>query len=88
MPKNALVKQYKKLFAYDNCELLFEQEALEAVAELAIERKTGARGLRAIMENVLQNIMFELPSNPEIRKCIITKDVVKNGAAPIVEQSA
>lgn len=88
MPKNALVKQYKKLFAYDNCELEFEQAALEAVAELAIERKTGARGLRAIMENVLQNIMFELPSNPKIRKCIITKDVVKNGAAPIVEQSA
>lgn len=88
MPKNALVKQYKKLFAYDNCELEFEQDALEAVADLAIERKTGARGLRAIMENALQNIMFELPSNPEIRKCIITKDVVKNGANPIVEKSA
>ena len=88
MPKNALVKQYKKLFAYDNCELEFEQDALEAVADLAIERKTGARGLRAIMENALQNIMFELPSNPEIRKCIITKNVVKNGADPIVEKSA
>ncbi len=88
LPKNALVKQYQKLFAYDNCELVFEQDALEAVADLAIERKTGARGLRAIMENVLQDIMFALPSDPDIRKCIITKNVVKNGADPIVEKSA
>ncbi len=85
LPKNALVKQYEKLFAYDNCELVFEQEALEAVADLAIERKTGARGLRAIMENVLQDTMFNLPSHPEIRRCLITADVVKNGTQPILE---
>ena len=65
-PKNSLVKQYKKLFKYDNVELEFEQEALNAVVDKAIERKTGARGLRAILEDIMRDIMFEIPSNPKI----------------------
>ncbi len=85
MPKNALVKQYTKLFEYDGCELVFEEDAVYAIADLAIERKTGARGLRAIMENTLQNIMFNLPANPDIIKCTITKGVVLSGAEPVLE---
>lgn len=81
-PKNALVKQYKKLFEYDNVELEFEQEALEAIVEKAIARNTGARGLRAIIEEIMRDIMFDIPSNPTIEKCIITKDTVLNGAEP------
>ena len=81
-PKNSLVKQYKKLFKYDNVELEFEQEALNAIVDKAIERKTGARGLRAIIEDIMRDIMFEIPSNPKIEKCIITKATVENGEPP------
>lgn len=81
-PKNALVKQYQKLFEYDNVELEFEKEALEAIVEKAIARNTGARGLRAIIEEIMRDIMFDIPSNPTIEKCIITKDTVLNGAEP------
>ena len=83
-PKNALVKQYKKLFELDNVELDFEQEALETIVEKAIERKTGARGLRSIIEEIMRDIMFEIPSNPNIEKCIITKDTVLNNSEPKV----
>ena len=75
-PKNSLVKQYKKLLRYDNVELEFEQEALNAIVDKAIERKTGARGLRSIVEEIMRDIMFEIPSNPKIEKCIITKETV------------
>ena len=81
-PKNALVKQYTKLFEIDGVELEFEDEALNAIVEKAIERKTGARGLRSIIEEIMRDIMFEIPSNPNIEKCIITKETVKNGEAP------
>ena len=81
-PKNSLVKQYKKLFKYDNVELEFDDEALNAVVDKAIERKTGARGLRAIIEDIMRDIMFEIPSNPKIEKCIITRATVENGEAP------
>lgn len=81
-PKNSLLKQYKKLFQYDNVELEFEEEALNAIVDKAIERKTGARGLRAIVEDIMRDIMFEIPSNPKIEKCIITKATVENGEAP------
>ena len=81
-PKNALVKQYNCLFELDNVLLEFEDEALQAIANLAIERKTGARGLRAIIENFMTDIMFETPSDSTIEKCIITKDVVENKAKP------
>ena len=78
-PKNSLVKQYQKLFEIDGVELVFEQESLEAIVEKAIERKTGARGLRSIIEEIMRDIMFEIPSNPNIEKCIITKGTVLNG---------
>ncbi|ALX48226.1 ATP-dependent protease ATP-binding subunit ClpX [Lentibacillus amyloliquefaciens] len=77
-PKNALVKQYEKLFEIDNVELEFEDEALRGIANNAIERKTGARGLRSIIESLMLDVMFELPSRDDIEKCIITKETVKN----------
>ena len=81
-PKNALVKQYKKLFEMDNVELEFEPEALGLIVDKAIERKTGARGLRSIIEEIMRDIMFEIPSNPKIEKCIVTKETVANGESP------
>ena len=81
-PKNAIFKQYKKLFAIDNVELTFEKEALEAVAELAIKRKTGARGLRSIMEDVMVEIMYELPELDGY-EVVITKDVIVNHEKPL-----
>ena len=81
-PKNSLVKQYQKLFEIDGVELKFEKEALEAIVEKAIERKTGARGLRSIIEEIMRDIMFEIPSNPNIEKCIITKKTVLEKAGP------
>ncbi len=83
-PKNALVKQYKKLFKLDDVELEFEDDAVEAIVEKAIERKTGARGLRSILEDIMRDIMFDIPSNPKIEKCIITKDTVLNQKEPTV----
>ena len=85
-PKNALVKQYQKLFEYDDVVLTFEQSALEAVADRAIERNIGARGLRAVMESLLTRIMYDIPSDPTIVKVTITEDCVKNGAEPVVER--
>lgn len=76
-PKNALVKQYQKLFELDNVTLEFEPEAINLIVDKAIERKTGARGLRSIIEEIMRDIMFEIPSNPNIEKCIITKETVK-----------
>ncbi|TMK82132.1 MAG: ATP-dependent Clp protease ATP-binding subunit ClpX, partial [Actinobacteria bacterium] len=81
-PKNALVKQYAKSFEFDGVELEFEQDALQEVAELAMKRGTGARGLRAIMEEVLLPVMYELPSREDVQKCVVTKDVVEKLAAP------
>ena len=81
-PKNALVKQYQKLFEIDNVQLEFEEDALEQIVEKAIERKTGARGLRSIIEEIMRDIMFEIPSNPKIEKCIITKETVTSGEPP------
>ncbi len=77
-PKNALIKQYQKLFEIDEMELEFEEEALIEIAKKAMERKTGARGLRSIIETIMLDIMFELPSRTDIEKCIITKDTVLN----------
>ena len=81
-PKNALCKQYAKLLEYDHVELNFEQEALEAVAEKAMERQIGARGLRAILEDVMTGIMYEIPSDPTITRVLVTADSVRNGAKP------
>lgn len=81
-PKNALEKQYKKLMMLDNVELEFEEQALREIAKKAIERNTGARGLRSIIENIMLEIMFELPSRPEISKCVITKETVVGDGLP------
>ena len=81
-PKNALVKQYKKLFSYDNVDLTFTDDALEAVADKAIERNIGARGLRAVMEGILTNVMFDIPSDPTIEQVTITADCVEGKAQP------
>ena len=83
-PKNALVKKYKRLFELDDVELEFEPEALELIVDKAIERKTGARGLRSIIEDIMRDIMFEIPSNPKIEKCIVTKETVLEGKEPKV----
>ena len=84
-PKNAIVKQYKKLFKMDDVKLDIHKGALERVVELALERKTGARGLRAIMENSMMEAMYEVPSDKNIEKCIITKDVINGKGKPIYE---
>ena len=81
-PKNALVKQYQKLLEMDDVELEFNQDALEAIVDKAIETKTGARGLRSIIEDIMRDIMFEIPSTPNITKCIITRNTVINKARP------
>ncbi|KQL38048.1 ATP-dependent Clp protease ATP-binding subunit ClpX [Bacillus sp. FJAT-25509] len=81
-PKNALIKQYQKLLELDQVDLEFEDNALTEIAKKAIERKTGARGLRSIIEGIMLDIMFELPSREDIQKCIISAETVKTGAAP------
>jgi ATP-dependent Clp protease ATP-binding subunit ClpX len=81
-PKNAILKQYKKLFQLDGVELEIEDEAILRVAEKALERKTGARGLRSIMEHVMTDIMYEIPSRDDIRKCIITRGTIDYNSGP------
>lgn len=81
-PKNALIKQYTALLGLDDVELVFQPEALESMAELAIKRHTGARGLRSIIESVMKDIMFDIPSRDDVEKVIITKASVQNGIAP------
>jgi ATP-dependent Clp protease ATP-binding subunit ClpX len=83
-PKNALVKQYQKLFEFENVKLRFTEGALTSIAKEAIKRKSGARGLRAIMENTMLDVMYELPSQPNIRECIISEEVVLNHESPIL----
>ena len=84
-PKNAIVKQYKKLFELDGVELEFDDDAVKAIAKLSYDRKTGARGLRAIMESVMMNSMFEIPSDDQVVKCTITKDAVEGKEEPRLE---
>jgi ATP-dependent Clp protease ATP-binding subunit ClpX len=81
-PKNALIKQYQKFFHFDDVELAFEDEALESIAEEALKRGTGARGLRAILEEVLLEVMYELPSRTDVTKCVVDRDVVLHKVAP------
>ena len=83
-PKNALVRQYAKLLSFDNVELEFTEGALRAIAQQALKRKSGARGLRAIIEGVMTDTMYELPSLEGVKKCIITEDTVLNKAKPIL----
>lgn len=84
-PKNSLIRQYQELFRMDGVELEIEEDAVNAIANKAIELHTGARGLRGIFEKMMTDIMFELPSRDDVTKCIITKDTVENGAEPVLE---
>ena len=83
-PKNALIKQYKELLSMDNIELEFETDAIKEIAKIALERKTGARGLRAVIESALLDTMFTLPSEKNVEKCVVTKDVVLGKANPVL----
>lgn len=83
-PKNALIKQYQRLFEMDDVKLTFEKDAVDAIAELALERKTGARGLRSIMENTMMDVMYRIPSDDTIEEVIITKGAVKSESKPLV----
>ncbi len=82
-PKSALVKQYQKLFEFDDVELKFEDDAIETIADKALERKVGARGLRSIMESVMMDVMYQIPSDESIKTCIITKEAVEGTGEPI-----
>lgn len=85
-PKNALIKQYKKLLKMDDVELEFDDAAVRAIAKKAMDRKTGARGLRSIIEEIMTDVMYTIPSDDSIVKCTVTEDCVENGAEPIVEK--
>jgi ATP-dependent Clp protease ATP-binding subunit ClpX len=81
-PKNALVKQYHRFFAYDSIELVFTDDGLWEIADRALVRETGARGLRSIIEGALLDVMFELPSRRDVSKCVITKETISKGLKP------
>jgi len=83
-PKNALIKQYQKLFNMDNVRLSFEEDAVAAIADKAFGRKTGARGLRSIMESVMMDTMYQIPSDDSIEECVITKEAVESGSQPLI----
>ncbi|MEW6097072.1 MAG: ATP-dependent Clp protease ATP-binding subunit ClpX, partial [bacterium] len=81
-PKNALIKQYKKFFELEGIKLKFTDDAIELIADIALKRETGARGLRAVIEDVMLNIMYEVPSKSNVKECVITKEVVSNKIEP------
>ena len=81
-PRNALVKQFQRFFGFDGIELVFSTDALKAVADRALERETGARGLRSIIEEVLLEVMFELPSRRDVTKCVVTRETIERGNKP------
>ena len=85
-PKNAITKQYQKLFKMEGVDLVFEEEALEKIVDKAMERKTGARGLRSILENAMLDIMFTLPSQKNVKQCVITGETIDNNAPPVYEK--
>lgn len=87
-PKNSIIKQYQTLFKMDNIDLVFDDGALQKIADLTIERKTGARGLRSIIESVLQPLMFSSPSDDSITGITITADTVENGEAVITRKAS
>jgi ATP-dependent Clp protease ATP-binding subunit ClpX len=87
-PKNALAKQYQRFFGYDNIELVFTEDGLWEIAEKALARETGARGLRSIIEGALLDVMFELPSRRDVSKCVITKECIAQGIRPTLVTSA
>jgi ATP-dependent Clp protease ATP-binding subunit ClpX len=83
-PKNALIRQYEKLFEIEKVKLRFSDETIEAIADLAVDKDTGARGLRAILEEVMLNVMYDIPSRTDVRECVITPGVVRNGEDPLL----
>ncbi len=83
-PRNALVKQYHKIFEFEDVTLRFTDDALEAIAERAVERKIGARGLRMILEELMLDMMFQLPSQDDVKEVVITKEVVQEGGSPLL----
>jgi ATP-dependent Clp protease ATP-binding subunit ClpX len=83
-PKDAIIKQYKKLFELENVTLKFTDGALRSVAKLSMERKSGARGLRSILENTMLEVMYDIPSQRDIKECVISEEVVVNKAEPIL----
>ncbi|HLM49343.1 MAG TPA: ATP-dependent Clp protease ATP-binding subunit ClpX, partial [Solirubrobacteraceae bacterium] len=87
-PRNALVKQFQRFFSFDAIELVFAEEALSAVANKALERETGARGLRSIIEETLLEVQFELPSRRDVKKCVVTKETVERGLKPTLVTAA
>ena len=87
-PRNALVKQFQRFFAFDGIELVFSDDALKAVADKALERETGARGLRSIIEEILLEVQFELPSRRDVKKCVVTKETVEHGVKPTLVTEA
>src|SRR5256885_1516360 len=87
-PKNALIKQYQRFFGYDGIELVFTEDAMWEIADRALERETGARGLRSIIEGALLDVMFELPSRRDVTKCVITKECISQGIRPTLVTSA
>ena len=87
-PRNAIVKQFQRFFSFDGIELVFTDDALKAVADKALERETGARGLRSIIEEVLLEVQFELPSRRDVKKCVVTKETVERGLKPTLVTEA
>src|ERR687891_366940 len=87
-PRNALVKQFQRFFQFDDIELVFAEDSLEAIAEKALERETGARGLRSILEEILLEVQFELPSRRDVKKCVVTKETVEKGIPPTLVTEA
>jgi ATP-dependent Clp protease ATP-binding subunit ClpX len=88
-PKNALTKQFQRLFDFDDIDLVFAPDSLDAIADKAIERETGARGLRSILEETLQDVQFELPSRRDVKKCVVTRETIEKGLSPtLVTQAA
>jgi ATP-dependent Clp protease ATP-binding subunit ClpX len=87
-PRNALVKQFQRFFSFDNIELVFSDDSLISIADKALARETGARGLRSIIEEVLLEVQFELPSRRDVRKCVVTKETIERGQAPTLVTEA
>ena len=87
-PRNAIVKQFQRFFGFDGIELVFSDDALKAVADKALVRETGARGLRSIIEEILLEVQFELPSRRDVKKCVVTKETVERGVKPTLVTDA
>ncbi|MEA2241681.1 MAG: ATP-dependent Clp protease ATP-binding subunit ClpX, partial [Solirubrobacteraceae bacterium] len=87
-PRNALVKQFQRFFSFDGIELVFSDDALVSVAEKALKRETGARGLRSIIEETLLEVQFELPSRRDVKKCVVTKETIEKGLSPTLVTEA